>query len=112
MQNFAHTTTPPHCPHPPTRTYPHQIPGVSNAFGGHIPQQCCPVTDEPASHRSCLQRHTICPTIDLSNLGLAMQSAVSSVDVLASFASFSQSQLGATCRPMLLPPGKATAISS
>ncbi|KAL0023612.1 hypothetical protein WJX77_007042 [Trebouxia sp. C0004] len=35
----------------------------------------------------------------------ALESAVSCVDVLASFASFSQSQLGATCRPVLLPPG-------
>ena len=35
----------------------------------------------------------------------AMQSALSCVDVLASFAAFSQSQMGATCRPVLLPPG-------
>ena len=35
-----------------------------------------------------------------------MQSAVSCVDVLASFASFSQSQLGATCRPTVVSPGE------
>lgn len=35
----------------------------------------------------------------------SMQSALSCVDVLASFAAFSQSQMGATCRPVLLPPG-------
>ncbi|KAL3140400.1 hypothetical protein ABBQ38_004660 [Trebouxia sp. C0009 RCD-2024] len=34
-----------------------------------------------------------------------LESALSCVDVLASFAAFSQSQLAPTCRPHLLPPG-------
>lgn len=38
-------------------------------------------------------------------LGVWVQSALSCVDVLASFAAFSQSQLAPTCRPHLLPPG-------
>ena len=94
-------------PHVPTNPL-----GSAMPFGGHMPPQCCPVTDEPASHCSCLRRHTTCLTIDWSTPDLAMQSAVSCVDVLASFASFSQSQLGATCRPVLLPPGKATSLPS
>lgn len=66
---------------------------------------------DPDSEASPLRQDIIVTTQLLESFNAhsdtweALESALSCMDVLASFASFSQSQIGATCRPVLLPPG-------
>ena len=105
MQDYVHRTPPLPFPHVPTNPLGPAMPLVFTAALPCHSQACLPLLTR-------VLRRTTCSTIDLSTPGLAMQSAVSCMDVLASFASFSHSQLGATCRPVLLPPGKPTSLPS